>query len=182
MEQVRAPALVQATALANNKALHIILINSNLSNKLLQCPIPPVPSQNSQSTLIGSRMASVIHLAKLALTNSTVLEQQVQVLMRMLSARMFLGMALRALTLVAMVRLRVAMALLRLPSRTHSLAQPKASVPARLKAMALNRATAATANLPKAAMAQQLAATEMIKDRSEFYIQNKQQYDELNLS
>ena len=40
----------------------------------------------------------------------------------------------------------------------------------------------ATANLPKAAMAQQLAATEMIEERSEFYIQNKQQYHELNLS
>ena len=59
--------------------------------------------------------------------------------LRALTAKMLLGMALRALTLTAMAVRRVAMAL-RLPNRIHSPAQAQALAPAKLKDTALNRA------------------------------------------
>ena len=102
------------------------------------------------------------------------------------TAKMLPHMARRALTLAALVARassspRADMALPRLLlNRIPSLAQAKALHLALLKATALNRASAVTANLPKAAMAQQ--DTDLIEDRSEFYIQNIQQDHELNLS
>ena len=45
-----------AMELAKNRVLHIILINSTLNQNPPLCPLPPVLSQNSRYTLIGSRM------------------------------------------------------------------------------------------------------------------------------
>ena len=178
--------------LARNRALDTILINSTLKINPLPYPIPQVPSPNSPNTPVGSLLDSVIHLARLASAAaiSRVSEQQVPVLVRLrpVTAKMLPHMARRALTLAALVARassspRADMALPRLLlKRIPSLAQAKALHPALLKAKALNRASAVTANLPKAAMAQQLAATDLIEDRSEFYIQNIQQDHELNLS
>ena len=187
--------------LVRNRALGTILISSTLKRNPFPSPVPQVPSPNSPNTPVGSLLDSVAHLARLASApvTSRASERQAQASARLrplrpVTAKMWPLMALRALTLAALVaranssRPRVDMALLRLlprplPSRIPSLVQAKASHPAQLlKAMALNRASAATANLPKAAMAQQLAATDLIEDRSEFYIQNIQQDHELNLS
>ena len=95
-----------ATELTKNRVLHIILINSTLNRNPLLCPLPPVLSLNSRFTLIGSRMDLALNWAKLALAKVTsrASEQQVQALvaqlaqLRTLTAKMLLGMALRALT------------------------------------------------------------------------------------
>ena len=92
-------------------------------------------------------MDLALNWAKLALAKVTsrASEQQVLALvpqlaqLRTLTAKMLLGMALRALTLTAMAVLRVAMAL-QLPNRIHSPAQAQALVPAKLKDTALNTA------------------------------------------
>ena len=156
LASVQATVLVKelvAMELAKNRVLHIILINSTLNHNPPLCPLPPVLSQNSRYTLIGSRTDLALNWAKLALAKATSRASEQQVLasvaqlalvaqlaqLRMFSAKMLLGMALRALTLTAMAALRVAMAL-RLPNRIHSPAQAQALAQAKLKATALNRA------------------------------------------
>ena len=98
-------------------------------------------------------------------------------------------------------RHRAAMAPVRLArklNKTHSIPAKTHSIPARLKATCLkalvpnsgpNRAKKPamaakvdTAHLLKAAMAPQLAATDMFNDKSEFYEPIEKQYHKLNLS